>query len=428
MKLLRPAQEFIRTETGAGLLLLAMVPIALFWANGPFADTYEKFWHLNAAIGIGGHNLSLDLRHWVNEGLMAIFFFVVGLEIKRELTTGDLSDRRKAGTPVLAALGGMIVPAVLYVVFNHQQPQASGWAIPMATDIAIVLGILAILGKRVPTPLKTFLLTLAIVDDIGAITVIALFYSPHGINFTALGIAAAIILAVFALRQTKREQGVALLLLSLAAWVATYNSGIHATLAGVVLALLTPTSPRVERDDVEENRLLDLSSVETASESASLARGSVSTVEWLEHLLHPWSSYLVLPLFALANAGVALNSSTGSALTSSVAIGIIAGLLIGKPMGITLATLIATRIFKLHLPKGITLPLIAAASVLAGVGFTVSLFISELAFTDATLTTQAKSAVLIASVGIGILGFFTLLLALRRKSALDPDDRRIEIP
>lgn len=432
VKLLRPAQDFIRTESGAGLLLLAMVPIALYWANGPFADSYEDFWHTKASIGIGSAQLSLDLRHWVNEGLMAIFFFVVGLEIKRELVDGELSSMRKAATPALAALGGMLIPAALYIAFNRGAPELDGWAIPMATDIAIVLGILALLGKRVPPALKTFLLTLAIVDDIGAIVVIALFYAPHGISTTALGVAAAIIIFVFLLRTwgAKRgtEQPVALLLLSLAAWVAVYKAGIHATLAGVVLALLTPATPRVEFGDAEQERLLDVSTVARASESASLARSSVSTVEWLEHLLHPWSSYLVLPLFALANAGVALDADIGSLLSSSVALGIIAGLFIGKPLGITLFTLLATKGLKFQLPQGITIPMVAVASVLAGVGFTVSLFIADLAFKAPVLTSQAKAAVLSTSIAVGVIGFVTLFFALGKKSALPPGNRGIEVP
>ena len=270
--ILRPLHDFVRTEAASGLLLLAMIPVALLWANGPFADSYESLWTTDMGLSIGSFHFSLDVRHWVNDGVMALFFFVVGLEIKRELVEGELRDRRKALTPVLAAIGGMAIPALLYTAFNFGGPGGTGWAIPMATDIAIVLGFLSLMGSRVPQSLKTFLLTLAIVDDVGAIIVIAIFYPEHALNYVAFVPMIALFGFTYMLRRYGVRQPVIFTFLALAAWGATHAAGVHATLAGVILALLTPTKPVHNPAYVDAEELSDVSSVEAASSTASLAR------------------------------------------------------------------------------------------------------------------------------------------------------------
>jgi NhaA family Na+:H+ antiporter len=411
---LRPLQDFLRTESASGVLLLVMVPLALFWANGPFADSYESFWSTKVHLGIDEVSFSLDVRHWVNDGLMALFFFVVGLEIKRELVDGQLRDRRKALTPAMAALGGMAVPALIYVAMNVGRGSVGGWGIPVATDIAIVLGVLSLLGSRVPAGLKTFLLTLAIVDDIGAILVIAIFYSEHAINWPAFGIAVLTFGAIYGARRTGLRHPVVYVGLAVAAWAATYESGLHATLAGVVLAFLTPAQPRLDSSYVDGEELADVSDYQAASQTADVARGTVSSVEWLQHLFHAWSSYFVLPVFALANAGIVVSAdSLNAALTSSVAIGIVAALVVGKPVGICLFTWIATRFMNGSLPEDVQPRQVVVGSVLAGIGFTVSLFIADLAFTDEGLISEAKAGVLAASLIAGTVGFIGLRFALR---------------
>lgn len=419
MKALRPLQEFLRTETAAGLLLLVMVPTALFWANGPFAESYRSLWSTDLSLRLGDRDLTLDLRHWVNDALMALFFFVVGLEIKRELIDGQLRDRRRALTPVVAAVGGMIAPALIYVAANAGTDEVSGWGIPMATDIAIVLGFLSLIGDRVPPALKTFLLTLAIVDDVGAIIVIAVFYPEHALDATAVCAALACFLAIHLFHRSGIRNPVLFVLLVAGAWLATYHAGVHATLAGVVLAFLTPGRPPQPADRAKEDVLGDLSSYAAASKTADIARNSVSSVEWYQHVFHPWSSYLVLPVFALANAGVSLSmDSLTDSLSSHVTLGVALGLLVGKPIGICVATFVAMKVLRGRLPEGVRFVDIAAGSVLAAIGFTVSLFIADLAFVHRqgdvdALVAEAKVGVLIASLTAGIVGFVLLSVVLR---------------
>jgi NhaA family Na+:H+ antiporter len=415
IRVLRPLQDFLRAEAGAGVLLLAMVPIALLWVNGPWSEGYESLWSTEVSIGWGSWLLSMDLHHWVNDGLMAIFFFVVGLEIKREILDGELQDRRKVLTPALAALGGMALPALIYAGVNIGGDGLSGWGIPMATDIAIVLGFLSLLGDRVPTSLKTFLLTLAIVDDIGAILVIALFYSGDGMDPFWLVAAVAAALAYFLSFRLQGTPRVALVSIALVAWYATLESGVHATLIGVALALLTPGRPYRDADYIDANSIADVSSFAAASETVDVAKQTVSSVEWLQHQFHPWSSYFVLPVFALSNAGIVLTSdSISGALTSTAALGVVLGLLIGKPLGICLFTFFAVRFFGGQMPTGVQAGHIAAGSVLAAIGFTVSLFIADLAFTDAALVEEAKAGVLAASFIAGGVGYVGLRLYLSR--------------
>jgi Na+:H+ antiporter, NhaA family len=405
IQVIQPLRDFLSTEAAGGVLLVVAAVVALVWSNSPWRASYDTFWSTEFALRLGStHGITLDLRHWVNEGLMVLFFFVVGLEIKRELVEGELRERKRAALPAIAALGGMIVPAALFTAINIGSPGTRGWAIPMATDIAMALGALSILGRHLHASHKLFLLALAIVDDIGAVVVIAIFYSK-GINFSMLAVAGIALAAVLLLRRAGVQQLLVYVALGIVLWYATKGAGLHATLAGVVLGLLTPTKPALSADLVDEEVLRDISNLSAAQETMQLARQSVSVVEWLEHRLHPWTSYVIVPLFALANAGIQISGSQmREAASSRVAIGIVVGLVLGKTVGITAASWIAVRFGLATLPDGLTFRSILGVAAIAGIGFTVSLFIVDLAFTDPTLEAPAKLAVLAATVLAATLG------------------------
>jgi NhaA family Na+:H+ antiporter len=369
---------------------LAAAAVALVWANVDHGG-YADWWHRELTVGIGDATISESLVHWVNDALMTVFFFVVGLEIKRELVTGELRDRRRAALPALAALGGMAVPALVYVAVNAGGA-VDGWAIPMATDIAFAVGVLALLGSRVPGPLKLFLLTLAIVDDIGAIVVIALFYS-RGLDGWWLGGAVVATLLVVLMSRLGVDHPIAYVVPGVLLWVCLYEAGVEPTLAGVVLGLLTPALPR---------------------------RG-VPVLERLETALHPVSAFVVVPVFALANAGVYLGGdAVEHALTSRITIGIVAGLVLGKFTGILGATAVALRAGVGSLPDGLGLRHVAAVAVLGGIGFTVSLFVTDLSFRGA-VTDDAKIGVLVASLAAGLLGVTALSLVLRGRRPVEEE-------
>ncbi len=419
----QPLQRFLHTEAASGIVLLVAALAALVWVNSPLSQSYTRLWETPLTIDLGGLALSEDLRHWINDLLMALFFFVVGLEIKRELVHGELRDPKAALLPVVCALGGMAAPALLYLLLNVGGPGASGWGIPMATDIAFAVGILALIGSRAPTGLKVFLLTLAIVDDIGAILVIALFYS-EGIAAGWLAVAAGTIVAIVAMQRLRIR---ALTLYVLAAgvlWLAMFSSGVHATIAGVILGLLTPAWPfhppeavtgamDAELDRVRELPLdarADEGEQASLMEISRLADEAVSPLERLLSRLHPWSSFVVLPLFALANAGVALSSDLLSGLMSNpVALGVILGLVAGKPLGVVGAAALAMVTGAARMPRGVGWFELLGVSLLAGVGFTVSIFIAGLAFTDPAITDTAKVGILVASLLAGVLGAGALL-------------------
>jgi NhaA family Na+:H+ antiporter len=348
---------------------------------------------------------------------MTIFFFVVGLEIKREIAEGELHDPRKAALPAVAAIGGMVAPALIYLAFNAGGSGQDGWGIPMATDIAIAVGILSLLGTRVAPSIKLFLLALAIVDDIGAIVVIALFYSD-GFDWQAALASAVILLAMLGARALGVRNILPYVVLGAAAWLLVHESGVHATLVGVVLGLLAPTRPFRHPDMVEVDKLADVSSVETAYETVVLARESVSVVEWLEYRLHPFSSYVIVPLFALANAGVVITaSSIDNATTSPVAQGIVVGLVAGKVVGITSFAWIACKLRIGALPDDTRWSQILGVATLGGIGFTVSLFVSNLAFRgNAGLLSAAKLGILAASILAAAIGA-TILVATTRNRA-----------
>jgi Na+:H+ antiporter, NhaA family len=381
VRVLRPLTDFLQTEAASGVALLAATAVALIWANSVWQSSYVELWHHHLAIGIGSHEIDLDLREWINDGLMAIFFFVVGLEIKRELVVGELRQPRRAALPVIAAIGGMVVPALIYAAFNAGGPGTSGWAIPMATDIAMAVGVVSLLGSIVDPALKLLLLAAAIVDDIGAIVVIAIFYST-GLDAVAAIVALALLGAVLACRALGVRAIAVYAVLAVALWVAVFESGIHATIAGVALGLLTPTSAR-RPDDPE----------------------GPSTIEWLEHILHPWSSFVIVPLFALANAGVVITTQAlADAWSSPISRGVVGGLVIGKLIGVSAFTWLAVRLGIGELPGETTWRGVIGLGALAGIGFTVSMFVTGLAFDDPALQDLAKIAILAASTIAAVLG------------------------
>jgi NhaA family Na+:H+ antiporter len=410
-RVLDPFQRFFSTASAGGLVLLACTAIALVWANSAWASAYHHLWDTPVRIGATGFGVRLSLHDWVNDGLMAVFFFLVGLEIKREVLVGELASRRTAMLPVVAALGGMLVPAALYAAINARGVGSPGWGMPMATDIAFALGILALLGDRVPAGLRIFLAALAIADDLGAVLVIALFYTS-ALNWGALAGAAVVIAMLLGLRRTGARRPLVYALLGVVLWLFVLGSGIHATIAGVLLALTIPASRRESTLD-----------------------GAQAPLQQIEHALNGVVAFVILPIFALANAGVALGGA-GHALASPIALGVVLGLMVGKPLGITLACYLAVRAGVADLPAGITFRHLHGAGWLGGIGFTMSLFIAALAFHDATLLTTAKTGILAGSVGAGLIGVMLLHRASgartgARSSLHDPDqtvDRSLDAP
>jgi NhaA family Na+:H+ antiporter len=413
--------RFVRTEASGGIVLLAAAVVALVWANSPWQASYETLWQSRVTLGFGVFRVEEDLRHFVNDGLMALIFFVVGLEIKREVVHRELADRRVAALPMFAALGGMLLPALFYVAVAGGAT-GDGWGIPIATDIAFALGVLALLGSRVPSSLKLFLLTLAVVDDVGAIVVIAVFYSGT-IDMAALLAAVAGLAVSLALRRLRVDWPPIYVFLAVATWYATYRSGVHATIAGVALALTTPTH-RLAPAHAARRWGQQLSAEPSASEihqMSIIARESVSPAEHLEELLHPATSFVVLPVFALANAGVELKSDmlSGSGATR-VAVGVVVGLVAGKLLGILGGAWLGTRLRLAVLPSDTRWIHVAGAAALGGIGFTVSLFITSLAFEQVELRDAAKLAVLAASVAASLIGAGILLAT--RSGKVDVDE------
>ena len=432
-RFVRPFRRFTELEASSGAVLLIAAVVALLWSNlSIFGDTYSELWETRLDLEIGGFfHLDETLRELVNDALMTLFFFVVGLEIKRELRIGDLRDPRAAALPVFAAIGGMIFPALIFLSFNGAGDASRGWGIPMATDIAFAVGIVALLGPRIPRGAKLFLLALAIADDIGAIVVIAIFYtdelSPGWLVFALLG---------FALMYGAKQTGVVSIgfywVVGIIVWFAVFESGVHPTLAGVAMGFLTPTTPHYSGEEYDRRARATLnlySSEETTPvarekldhevlQLARVSRDSVSPLTRLEEGLHPWTSFLVVPLFALANAGIDFGAiDFGEAITSDVALGVALGLVVGKTIGVTIFTWLALRLHVGVFPRGTGWSDIVGLAALAGVGFTVSLFITELAFTDPVLTDEAKIGIFIGSAVAGVIGY----LLLRFKSPRNPD-------
>ena len=407
-QVIRPLGDFLHKEASAGILLVIAATIALVWANSPWRDAYFDLFATEAFIGIGDFEIELNIKEWINDAAMVLFFFVVGLEIKRELTQGELRDPRQAALPIIAAMGGMVVPALIYVSINSSGVGADGWGIPMATDIAIVMGVIALLGSRAPSWLKLFLLALAIVDDIGAILVIAIFYSD-GVSYDWLALAIGAV-AVAALARNSIQWIGFYIMLGVICWVGLHEAHIHPTLAGVAFGMMAPVTPFRNSGMVDADQLAANPNVTNAVLVADQARESVSVVEWLEHRLHPYSAFLVVPVFALANAGIYIPPDRlGEVFTNSVTWGVILGLVVGKAVGISTFTMIAVGLRVGRLPRGVTPRYVVGAGALGGIGFTVSLFVTELAFGEEDVGTAARLGVLLASLAAAVIGALLLI-------------------
>ena len=400
----RALAEFLRLEAAGGVVLLVAAIAALVLANSPVANSVEHFWETSIGLSFGSVSFQQSIEWWVNDGLMTIFFFVVGLEIKQELVVGELREPRRAALPVIAALGGMVVPALLFVSINSGRASVSGWGIPMATDIAFAVGVLALLGRRVPPPLRLFLLTLAIVDDIGGIIVIAVVYSS-GVQAAWLTAAAAGVLLAWMLRRIGVPWISAYVAVGVVVWYCASESGIHPTIAGVVMGLIAPAVPLRDHVRVPEftpGRASINRRIAEAAAASRFASESIPVTARLQHTLHPFSSFVIVPLFALANAGVHIGG--GGLLANPLAIGIIVGLVVGKPVGVYVASMLAVRSGVADLPSGVTRRHLLGAGAIAGIGFTVALFISALAFPNSELLDQAKLGVLVASITAAVVG------------------------
>jgi NhaA family Na+:H+ antiporter len=420
---LRPFQDFAHRESSSGLLLLACTIIALAWANSPWGDAYTHLWEIPITVGVADYAIRESLHHWINDGLMAVFFFLVGLEIKREMLVGELASLRRAALPLAAALGGMLVPALLYVAVNGSGPGSRGWGIPMATDIAFALGVLALLGPRIPLSLKIFLTALAIVDDIGAVLVIAVFYTAD-LSVTALLWGGLLYLLLLVCNWAGVRHPAPYGLLGMGLWLAFLQSGVHATVAGVLLAFTIPARTRIDANEflTRSRRALNrfaaagvaganVLTSKTHQESLLALEGAAEAaqapLQKLEEKLHGTVAFGIMPLFALANAGVPLSGGM-QALGSPIGLGIILGLVVGKPLGITLFAWLATRAGVAERPADASWRMLHGAGWLGGIGFTMSLFIAGLAFESAVVLTQAKLGILAASLLAGAVGWLLL--------------------
>lgn len=418
----RPVMRFLGIEAAGGILLVVATVVALVWANSPWSGSYHDLWNAEFRLALGDltlehHGHPLTFGELVNDALMAIFFFVVGLEIKRELVTGHLQDRRAALLPAAAALGGMVVPALIFFVFNPSGDASAGWGIPMATDIAFAIGVVALLGSRVSTPLKVFLLSLAIVDDIGAILVIAVFYTSE-LATSWLILALATLIVVVALARMRVWYTPLYAVLGSLLWYATFRSGVHATIAGVAMGLLAPAKSLFTSANVAPIELGSLNADDLRAAKFRINE-SVSVAARIEAQLHPITSFVIIPLFALANAGIELSGDALSdALSSSITWGVILGLVVGKVAGVGLFTLLAVRLGLSALPAGATTRHVFGIAAIAGIGFTVSLFVTNLAYDSALLLEEAKVGILVASVVAALVG----VVILSRTSSKSADD------
>jgi NhaA family Na+:H+ antiporter len=419
-----PLKRFMHIETSSGIVLVVVTFTALVLANSPFSERFLAFWKTPIGFRIGSFQAFHSLQHWINDGLMAVFFFVIGLEVKRELVMGELKDLRQAALPIAAAIGGMIVPASIYIFLLHGAPGERGWGIPMATDIAFVVGCLTILGSRIPSSLRIMLLSLAIADDIGAIVVIAIGYT-ESLNLTALILGIVGIGIIIGMMEVGIRNLAVYLFSMVLVWFAFHESGVHATIAGVIFGLLTPTQAWISEGRLgaianntcnfllgegwsgSPDRYGRLRGIEVA------ARKSISPLERFETELHPWVGFLIMPLFALANAGVKMQLSD---FTNPVATGVLLGLLIGKPAGITFFSWLAVRLGLARLPNGVSWGAIVGSGFLAGIGFTMAIFIASLAL-EGNLLDAAKVGIIVGSFLCAIIGLAALVLLLPKSSA-----------
>jgi NhaA family Na+:H+ antiporter len=422
-RLLSPFQRFARTESAGGVVLIACTLVAVAWANSRWASEYHHLLQTPLAFRVGGRVVDYPLHHWIDDGLMAVFFFLVGLEIKREVLVGELASARRAALPIAGALGGMLVPAAIYAAVNAGGPGERGWGIPMATDIAFAIGVLALLGRRTPLALRVFLTALAIVDDIGAVVVIALFYTER-IAWAPLGAAFVLLAAMGAANALGVRAPLVYLAFGIGVWAAFVQSGVHATIAGVLAALTVPARTRIDTAGfVDRGRAL-LNELDAAGqegpgvlasrrqeaaihEMERTCEHAQAPLQRIEHALQPWVAFGIIPLFALANAGVELRG-LGPALLSRVTLGVLLGLAIGKPVGITLFAWLAVRLRMAALPRGATWRALHGVSWLGGIGFTMSLFITALAFVRGEGVAEAKVGIFAASILAGLVGWLLL--------------------
>ena len=429
--LLQPFQRFFQIEASGGIVLMVFTIIALFWANSPWAESYKELWHTKLTIGLGSFKLSKDLHHWINDGLMAIFFFVVGLEIKRELLAGELSSIKQASLPIAAAIGGMVLPALIFVTVNQNPETELGWGIPMATDIAFSLGILSLLGKRVPLSLKVFLVAFAIVDDLGAVMIIALFYSQQ-IYWTYLLIGLSLIILLIIFNKLEIISVHPYMAVGWVIWFLFLKSGIHPTIAGVLIAFTIPVNRTINlktfRTHMQENldfffKTNDKNNKITLSHEQLAAISNMddrlfhvqSPVQRLEHELHGFVTYIVMPIFALANAGVVLKGAQFSDIFSNVSGVIELSLVVGKVLGVFVFSWLSVKLGLAALPPNVKWKHILGLGFLGGMGFTMSLFIANLAFTSEALLNPAKIGILAGSLIAGIVGYFSLYYTLEKR-------------
>lgn len=421
-KITEPVSRFIHQEHTSGIVLFISVLAAITWVNSPLGHSYHQLWGIKVSIGFGNHTLNHPLHLWINDGLMAIFFFVIGLELKREFMAGELSTVKKASLPMVAALGGMIVPALIYFFINKGTASEHGWGIPMATDIAFALALLSVAGKHIPSSVKVFLSALAVADDLGAVLVIAIFYSAH-IDFTPLTIGVCLLTILLTGNKLGIRSIIFYLVIGFAVWVAFLLSGVHATIAGVLVAFTIPARTRINEKgfadslrklliDFEEqipnnSTLTTPEQHHTIEKIKKLSADAETPLQKIEYGLHPWVAFVIMPLFALANAGITIGADFFSSLLNTVSLGVMIGLVAGKFIGVLSATWLMVK-FGAPLPAQATWKQITGVALLAGVGFTMSLFISGLAFTHAELVDQAKYGILSASLLAGILGVIVL--------------------
>lgn len=425
-----PLVEFVRMEAFGGIVLMFFTIMALALANSAFSESFLAYWKQYLGLNFGDWKLNMNLLHWINDGLMAVFFFVVGLEIKRELLTGGLSSFKKASLPIFAAFGGMLVPALIYIGFNQTGSGTHGWGIPMATDIAFALGILILLGKRIPISLKLLLTSIAIVDDIGAVVVIALYYTSE-IDWTYLFYAGGIYAVLWSINLLKVRDIPVFLILGMVLWYVLLKSGVHATIAGILLAFTIPARASCNVFEFIRSNIALLKQLGYTPDkykksntekhlqaSVSAIKGNcvevISPLQRLEHLFHPWVAYLIVPVFAFANAGVVADSDLLMKVCDPISLGIIMGLFLGKPLGIVLFSYLGVRFGFAQKPKEVCWSQIVGIGFLGGIGFTMSFFVSQLAFDDSAELSLAKFSVLFASIMSGILGFIILKLFCRK--------------
>ncbi len=420
-------QSFAHNQAAGGVVLLVCAVIALIIANVPSLNFIQDIWKVSAGISFGAFSFNMPIIHWINDGLMAVFFFVVGLEIKREMLVGELSSPKHAALPIFAAIGGMLVPALIYTAFNYGSVGQNGWGIPMATDIAFAIGVISLLGKRCPMSLKVFLTALAIVDDLGAILVLAIFYPSHELQLIYLLFAVAIVIVLVILNLSKVSSPIAYIIPGIVLWYFIYMSGIHATIAGVILAATIPAKTTINevRFLVAAKHLLDKFKDSSSGEVEVLAnRAQLNIIHQLnnkvdlinplmnrfESALHPLVNFAIMPLFALANAGVFIGGDLfGSGDATPLIGGIFMGLFLGKPIGIFLFSWIAVKLKIAQMPDGIRWKELAAVGVVAGIGFTMSIFIDNLAFNDINLINTGKATILVTSFVAAIIGLFAIL-------------------